>query len=360
MKILFDVAILSKQKFGVAYAVLEQMKALQALPELEVENIVFGINGVKEHRELLKEEGISSRSFLFPNKATRIFEKFKISLSSLSLGKYDFFIQTGTHASRVIDHEKYILSVHDMLGHRYQEEYAPQGLTVVEKQKLMRKVKAITTVSEFTKSEIMYFFPDISHDKIHVIPNGYDQSRFNEKNDLKEFEIIRNRYNLPAKYFLAYGGNSERKNMGRLYSVFLENATPLPLVVFGKHDVSANNNIFALGYLPEKEVELILKNAFALILPSFYEGFGLPVIEAQACGIPVICSEVASLPEVSGGYVFSFNPFDKDLIYKSIIRAYEDVIERKRMVKQGLAWAKEFTWENSAGRLFELLNKLSI
>jgi len=336
MRIIFDCDQLSSPIYGVGYAVLEQLKALQT-NSVFLKNFVVGRKNLNEHQSIMKKNGFQSVCIKFPKKMQGL-----LNTNNL-LGKYDYFYQIGVHALRNIPAEKYIVALHDTVSLRYPQS---EGKMPKFTQKLLSRAAKIITVSNFSKSEIIKYFK-LDPNKIQVIYNGCNFQRFNLKIDQLLFNKLKNIYKLPKDYCLAYGGNTPRKNLERLCRVFEK--LELPLVIFGGYKYSGNkNNIYCLGYLPEKEVEEIVKGAKLFLMPSYYEGFGLPILEAMACGIPVACSNNSSLPEISGGNAVYFDPFDEKDILKKIKSLYINKNKLKTLRLAGLKWVKKFTWDNSA------------
>ncbi len=345
-KLYFDFDLLIGPRYGIAYAVLEQMQALRNLGAA-VENFALGWQGLNQHCREIEQAGFRVRKIHFPR------QLHKLVPESLFLGKYDYFLQIGLHAFRSIPARKYILAVHDTVGLRYPDQEA--GFPKYARE-LLNYAGKIITVSEFSKSELINFF-QLPADKIEVVPNGCNFKRFNPQKDFMGFKMIRQKNNLPEKYFLTYGGPSPRKNIKKLIEVFenLEKAI-YPLVIFGGYKYTGRSKkIITLDYLPEKEVELVLKHAFSLILPSYYEGFGLPVLEAFACGVPVVCSNVSALPEVAGDCALLFDPFSEEDILEKIRAIFSNDRLCQENIAKGLKRVQKFSWENSAKKLLEAL-----
>ncbi len=343
MKVIFDVGIIGRKKFGIAYAVLEQMKALKAL-DVQVVNLAVGWRGLNEHVELMQENGFAVIKIKIPLKMARLLNFLRIPFERFFLGKFDVFYQIGVHANRVIPARKYFLAVHDMVSKYYEEEEQLPYYTA----KLFKKVKSLITVSEFSKKEITKYY-DVLPKKIKVIANGCNFKRFNQKVLQKETVTLRKELKLPSKYFFMYGGSSPRKNIKLIEAS--ASLLPLPVVIAGNSTMKKKKNIISLGYLEEKKLELILKNSVALLFPSLYEGFGLPVLEALACGVSVLCAASSSLPEVSGGNALFFDPYDKKDFLVKVRMLLKNKGQREKNIKNGLAWVKNFSWQNSAEKL---------
>lgn len=333
------------------YATLELMQALRQ-SGVEVINFTSGWRNILTHRHILHKEKFPVRILPLPQKLIALLGKLGIYPEKIMTNDCDYFFQIGLHANRTIPSEKLLLSIHDIVPLRYPEGELPFPPYAAE---LIKKAKLIFTVSEFSKKEILSKFK-LAAGKIQVIHNGIDHSRFNLKIDRQELLKVRKKYALSKKYLLTYGGNAKRKNIERLCQAFSKTKLDLPLVVFGGYrPAKSYPNTTILSYLPKKDVETILKGAYGFVFPSYYEGFGLPVIEALSCGIPTACAKVASLPEISGDCTLLFNPFEENDIKAKIIKLVNDTGLRKANRAKGLKWGKRFSWTVSAKKMRELL-----
>ena len=169
-------------------------------------------------------------------------------------------------------------------------------------------------------------------------------------NDVKE------RYRLYKKYILAIGGSEYRKNIQRLINVYLKNfRDDYELIVVGGkwRDIDLakkyqGENIKFITGVPEEDLIAIYNMADAFVFPSFYEGFGIPVLEGMACGVPVVTSNVSSMPEVGGDAAIYFNPYDENDIAEKIKMVLDDKQLREEMILKGVEKVKEYSWEKCA------------
>jgi glycosyltransferase involved in cell wall biosynthesis len=111
-----------------------------------------------------------------------------------------------------------------------------------------------------------------------------------------------------------------------------------------------------LGYVDDADLPALYRGATLFVFPSLYEGFGLPVLEAMACGVPAVCSNASSLPEVAGDAALLVDPHDTDELTSAMVRGLEDTALRQEMVAKGLAQAAGFTWEQAARQLLQALS----
>jgi len=223
----------------------------------------------------------------------------------------------------------------------------------------IKRADKIITVSEFSKSEIIKYYPKTKN-KIEVINLGIDKKFKKLKNIKKKNQI------------LYVGSLNERKNFSGVIKAYeLLNNKNLKLIIVGNFSNNfninddnkkllekayKNKNIEFKQNINNDELAKIYNESKLLLFPSFYEGFGLPPLEAMACGTPVIVSNVSSLSEVGGDAVIYCNPYDVEDIKNKIEMVLNDENLQKQMIEKGLKRAKLFTWEKAAKehlRVFE-------
>lgn len=214
-----------------------------------------------------------------------------------------------------------------------------------------RNATHIITISEFSKKEIHEIYR-IPNSKITVTYPGCDTKRFHPQVRGK------NKY---GDYLLFLGTLQPRKNVERLIAAFLQLKTNSKLVVAGmrtegrggwmNENIRGGNRVILTGYIPDEEVPILMANARAYVLPSLYEGFGIPAIEAMAVGTPIIVSRVSSLPEICGpAATYIEDPYD----VQSIKLALEQGLKSNK-VKLGPDWVKRYNWEDTAKKTLEVL-----
>ena len=214
--------------------------------------------------------------------------------------------------------------------------------------------KKIITISEFSQNRICDKF-HVSKNFVKHIPTQLG-TRIYSQNDSEKRESVMNRYNLkPQKYFIFCSKWWKNKNHGALinaFNKFAQKNSDVKLILVGDHrgvyqsrpiEEFSSDRVIITGFVPDEELGILLKNALAFIHPSVYEGFGMPIIEAMANGIPVACSNVASLPEVAGSAALFFDPFDVNSITKAMHRLADDPLLRKDLIKKGYEQAKKYS-----------------
>ena len=232
--------------------------------------------------------------------------------------------------------------------------------------RLLPKVPAILSVSEFTKRRLVEVF-DLPADKIHVTLLGVDHDRFFPQ-DTEKVEALRRKLSLPDRFVVFLGALSARKNIDRLLEAWSRgNRSDVHLLIAGGSGGARAlagttpprlpPNTRVLGKIDDVDVPTLLTAAQAFAYPSLYEGFGLPPLEAMACGTPCLVSNVTALPEVTADAAVQVNPLDVEDITQGLNRILGDAALRDKLRQKGLERAARFTWENTAAKTYEVLSR---
>lgn len=263
-----------------------------------------------------------------------------------------------------------IVTIHD-LAYFYPEYRAYPLLDTVYMKRMIRrscrKADKIIAVSENTRKDIIHFL-GVEEKKIRVVYEGVS-SAFRRIEDKALLIKMKEKYHLNNKFILFTGGISPRKNLLRLFAAFssIQDHIPHDLVITGGkgwHNsrelkmIHHNHRIKWLGHVPEDDLTSLYNLADVYVYPSLYEGFGLPVLEAQACGCPVIASNTSSLPEVGGDSVAYIDPFDVSDIARKIEYLVTHDDEKRRYIQMGLANVGRFSWERAACELVEIIESI--
>jgi alpha-1,3-rhamnosyl/mannosyltransferase len=259
-----------------------------------------------------------------------------------------------------------IITLCDVSFVRHSEWHPKDRVKYLEKYCLKRlcDIEAIITISEFSKKEIMNLL-NIDGTQIHVTPLGIDQS----------FHPGRNRFEgLPNQYVLFLGNLEPRKNLVTLLAAYRSLPRNLrerfPFVIAGASGWHTNELKKAMrlfqrdekpiftGYIPQSLLPSLYRGASLFVYPSLYEGFGLPVLEAMASGVPVITSDSTSLPEVVGDAGVLVNPNDVDRLKGAMMELLEDEKARRELAEKGIARAKLFSWEKCARETIKVYEKV--
>lgn len=225
-----------------------------------------------------------------------------------------------------------------------------------------RHADFIITSSEFAKKEIISRY-GTSEDRIKVIPIAYN-SHCRPIKPSSEMDQIKDKYNMPEKYILYVGTIQPRKNIGTLIksysSLVKKGLTDHKLVITGRKgwlygplfelikEEGMEENIVFTGFVPDEELPYIYNGADLFIYLSLFEGFGIPPLEAMACGVPVICSNTTSLPEVAGDAGTLVDPMDQEGVENEILKVLTTPSLQNDMKKKGLIQAEKFSWERTA------------
>lgn len=268
-------------------------------------------------------------------------------------------------------------SAYQNAGNLYRRLFAPQAI---------KKARLIITVSHYEKNRIIekceYKVPA---DKIRVIYNGVD-GRFHPRYSKEQINRFRQDFNLPEEYILFLGNTAPKKNTLNVIRAYVEywasNKTAPPLVItdyekwrmekvleqsgilhnlngkggMKKSDV-INKFIFP-GYVSSEKMPLMYNGATLFLYPSLRESFGLPILEAMACGVPVITSNISAMPEIAGDAALLADPFQYKEITESMDRLLSDSDVRQSYIQKGFARAAQFSWENAAKDLISVYHEV--
>jgi len=271
--------------------------------------------------------------------------------------KYNLYWQPNFIPNGGVKADKIVTSVHDFSFIHYRDFHPKERIEYIERYffKNVAKSDMLITGSYFTKEEIVNYL-NFSEEKIAVIYHGIDHNLF------KIYQEPKVDFELPKKYILSVGSIEPRKNLIGLLKAYalledkLKAEYKLVLVGFKGWEnreimkiIKENEkSIFYLGFISDEELAKVYNLASLFVFPSFYEGFGLPPLEAMACGTPVISSNSSSLPEVGGDAVVYCDPKDSLDIKEKIAMVLNDKNLQKEMIDKGLKQAKKFSWEKSA------------
>ncbi|MGB7378154.1 MAG: glycosyltransferase family 1 protein [Rivularia sp. (in: cyanobacteria)] len=264
---------------------------------------------------------------------------------------------------------RYIVTVHDVIPLRFPERLSP--LTYYHRfyiPQVLSQAEHIICNSKATAKDICDFY-DIKASKITPIPLAYDATNFRLLNDLKK-----NNKNRP--YFLYIGRHDSHKNLSGVITAFAElkqqisNYEDYQLWFAGSSDkchtpklhsqieeLGIQHQVKFLDYVTYQELPKIINQAIALVFPSLWEGFGFPVIEAMACGTPVITSNLSSLPEVAGDAAILVNPYSTREITQAMQIIATDERTRSQLSSKGLKQASNFSWQKTGQATTEVLKK---
>jgi glycosyltransferase involved in cell wall biosynthesis len=268
-----------------------------------------------------------------------------------------------------------IVTIHDLWLERfpqYSTKMFGQKLSSFKTRRTARRARKVITVSRFSAQELIDLY-GLSSEQIAVIPNGVAED-FVPRRDESAMDRLRKRIGLSSKPFILFvGGADPRKNHRR----FLESAALVrkqfaertlllvgsPSHPFGSYGDSAKSyglldQVVCPGRLSKEELQLLYTYADVFVFPSLYEGFGLPVLEAMACGTPVITSQTTALAEVAGDAALLVDPSDARAMAEAMVKVLESESLRSSLKAKGLDRVKLFTWRQAASQTLDLYQEL--
>jgi glycosyltransferase involved in cell wall biosynthesis len=300
-----------------------------------------------------------------------------VALSREMLARPPELLFVPSHVLPLAHPRRSVVTVHDLGYH-----YHPEAHTTWQNLYLRwstrhnaRNASRILADSEATRQDLMHYYRTPPA-KISVVYPGLDE-KLVPVSDPALMARVRARYGLEDPYLLYVGTLQPRKNLGRLVqayghlrSLLAGQAPPRPaprLVLAGKKGwlyeeiigqtqaLGLEGEVLLPGYVPEADLPALLSGALAFVFPSLYEGFGLPVLEAMACGAPVICSDTSSLPEVAGDAALLVNPREPEALAQAMLRLVLDGELRGELVARGLRQARHFSWRRCARETLAVL-----
>lgn len=241
--------------------------------------------------------------------------------------------------------------------------------------RVIAEARTVITVSESTRNDLVRLL-DVPADRIAVIPNGVSPA-FRRRIQKKELAAIREKHRLPEKFFLSISSLEPRKNLQNLLRAY----RLLPDAVASEYRLvlaGAGNRVFAeagleaelsripggrvhiLGYVPSEDLPALYRLSTALVYPSLYEGFGLPVLEAMAAATPVISSNRSSLPEVAGHAAALVDPESVEELAAAMELIATDSGTRNLLIERGKKRSAQFSWEKTAKMTLEVLRDAAV
>lgn len=264
--------------------------------------------------------------------------------------------------------QNHIITLHDIAVFSHPEwfssSYSLWKRTLIPR--VAKRAKGILTVSKFSKSVICTHL-DISPQKIKAVYNGVDTNRFKPA-AAPAIQNVRQKYNLNTPYLLTLGSLDPRKNFKRTVEAWnrcreQEKMKGFVLAIAGGSNANFSSpelNLSGdatrlLGYVEEEDLPALYSGAAGFLLPSLFEGFGLPVIEAMACGTPVITSNTTALDEISADAALKVTPTDTNSIKEAIMELLDSPSLQTRLTERGMERARHFSWDKTAREIYRYL-----
>lgn len=269
-----------------------------------------------------------------------------------------------------------VITIHDLAFMRYPHLLTPESERYYGRVgDAVHSADHILAVSQYTKSDLMLLLR-VPGKKITVTYHAPDEA-FRPISDQAALAVVRQRYHVPEHYVLFVGTIEPRKNLTTLLRVWdrLLNLEERPaavpaLVIAGqkgwnadevyalKEELNLGQWVQFIGWVGNADLPALYAGAQAFVMPSLYEGFGLPILEAMACGVPVVCSDTSSLPEVAGQAALLVDPEDVDGWVKALRRIFTDATLRQTLVQRGFERVASFSWRQVAETTLEVYRRI--
>jgi len=359
MKIVIDISQMAYTGTGVGRYTFELVKALLTR-HTNYEFVLWA--GVRKQRfyfENLQKTAPWNKatwvySHLSPKLAGVLFNYSPLHLEYLS-GKADVIHLSDWTAP--VTKGPTVTTVHDLAFVKYPKT-VDSLIRHTQSIRLSRVIKHgnhIIADSMSTKNDLVEIY-HCDPNLIDVIYPGISADYFPQK--MEQINRVKTKYNLPDQFILSLGTQEPRKNLARLIEVAAN--LDIPLIIAGKYGwgnkIPNPPHVQTLGFVSETDLSALYSSATVFAYPSLYEGFGFPVLEAMACGAPVVTSNVSSLPEVAGNAAVLIDPLSVDSIKSGITKALNT---SQTLRTKGFAQVKKFTWDKTAQQVMEVYEKIN-
>lgn len=382
MKIAFDVQnLFEEKKTGIGWTVKMLIEKSITDENNEYELNYFAFRKRKEKREFLKQykrENTSLQCCAWMPLAfyKRIWNTIPLPYCLFMRKKvevtqfFNYFVPPGVKGKKAV-------FIYDMVWKACPETMDSETKRFMDENVSIacRRADLIITVSEFSKREIMKYL-SIPEEKIGVVYGGVDLERFNTNYKKDQIAEVKSKFNIDKDYLLYLGTLEPRKNIVKLIKAYailreMDDVRDVPLLVIaGKKgwqyeeilqigkELNIEDSVIFTGYVSDEDAPLLLNGATAFVFPSIYEGFGLPVLEAMACGTPVIAGNAASLPEVIGDAGILVDPGSET----DIASAMHEMLLNEELYyslrKKGMKRVQGFTWEKNAQTMLNIYKNI--
>jgi len=356
---------------------------IQTLPKVDSKNhYLYFYNYIRDKNgqkarfiKTINYPNVVSKKVLLPGKLKEAIwgQKFFDPLERLA-GDYDVFhglnFLSVTKKARNV-----IVTIHDLTFLLYPHFITagyPEYFAIFTKRAL-QQAKKVITISSATATDINKFFPGYG-EKIKIIPLGVEE-RFFMPAKVSEKTHVRVKYQLPDKFILFLGTLEPRKNIENLIQAYYKLSASLKdkyrLIIAGKKgwlyeqifqkvgDLNLEGNVLFLDYVDDKDLPILYQLASLFAYPSFYEGFGLPVLEAMASGVPVLCSNTSSFPELVGEAALMVEPISFYPIKKGLERILKSKVLQAKFGKAGKERALQFSWGKTARETLKVYKEVN-
>lgn len=333
---------------------------------------IFEIDSTNRYILLVRNAGVSQFGNARENVEIKILDVVPYSLKEqIVLPKilkeidFDLYYTPNYTVPLFID-RPFIFTIHDLIHLIFPRDY-----TIFHRiyyaliiKRLCERARYVLTVSNSSKADIVRFFKT-PQEKIIVNYNGVSEKFFPGKKDEAK-KYISERFGIEGKFILWVGNDKPHKNLGgviKMFSLLSQEECFLSLICIGSKNIKNSRNsvmkrVFSPSIQGDGDLVNFYRSAEVLVVPSLYEGFCLPVLEALASGCPVVTSNVSSLPEVVGDAGIMVNPDNVREITDAVLRILRNDSLRDELIKKGIEQAKKFSWESSAKNLLRIFSAI--
>tara|TARA_B100001540_G_C15815291_1_gene646891 strand:+ start:1928 stop:3016 length:1089 start_codon:yes stop_codon:yes gene_type:complete len=360
MKILFDYQIFNLQKFGGISKYYYNLSLNLAKKNInsEIYSPIFKNFYGKDlmEKKLLKGKYIEN----YPRLTSKLIDKINLYLSNIYLKKYNpdiFHITYFNNKYKKFSNVKNIITVYDLIHEKYSDYYKKDFHSKINS---LNNADHIICISENTKKDLLDYY-NIENDKVTTIHLGVDQENHNINKIRRDKKFIlyvgdRNKYKNFKNFILAYSKSEVLKNN---FDVLCFGGNK-----FNKNEIKSfeelkipRNSIFQVSG-DDKTLKSYYLAAEFLIIPSLYEGFGLPLLEAMSLNCPVLCSKNSSLLEIGGDAAIFFDPQDYEDIKNTMEKFINNTTDRNEIIQKGILNSQKYTWENCANKTLKVYKEV--
>lgn len=359
LNVIIDVRIINKKIHGIGRYAYEIVKYMSYADNI---HMILLVNDLKLANDIFGE--FNNIEFIkVKSKFLSILEQFELP-KIVNKYKDKAIFHSPSFVSSPFIKCKMIMTIHDLNHLKFPQYYSPfhkyYYKYIVKPSAL--KCKKIVTVSKFSKSELVEWLK-CDEDKIDVTYNGIDK-KFEVINDKVKLDRVKVKYNLPDKFVLYIGNLKPHKNVESLIKAMALIEDGVKLIINGKANESINKIIHTLnihhkvkfiGYVEDSDLPAVYNLAQVFVFPSLYEGFGLPALEAMACGCKVITSNTTSLKEVVNNHGICINPKD----YNKLAFEIKRILNEQIMANvDSIKYAQAFTWEDTYKKTLKIYKEI--